>query len=81
MINFYIPICKSMGSIKECSVLFSAFICNRIPSKLLTASRYNFAINSGFLLDEATLSQIKFRENPSIQPGFTSSCPSKCHKS
>ena len=74
-----------MGSIKECSVTLSAFIFNRIPSKLLTAPRLNFAINSGFLLDEATSSQIRYRENPSIQPcvlkpnGFSLSCPSNCH--
>ena len=72
-----------MGSIKECSVPLSAFICNGIPSKHLTASRKNFAINSGFLLDEATSSQIKHRENTSIQPcilkpnGFSLSCPYK----
>ena len=48
-----------MGSIKECSVPLSVFICNGIPPKLLSASRKNFAINSGFLLDEANLDIVK----------------------
>ena len=75
-----------MGSIKECSVPLSVFICNGIPSKLLSASRKNFAISSGFLLDEATCSQFRYRENPSTKPcilkpnGFSWSCPSKCHQ-
>ena len=74
-----------MGSIKECSVPLSACICNGIPFKLLTASRWNFAISCGFMLNEATSSQIKHRENPSIQPcilkpnDFSLLCPSKCH--
>ena len=74
-----------MGSVKECSVQLSIFICNRIPSKLLTASRQNFAINSGFLLDETTSRQIRYCKNLSIQlcilkpNGFSLSCLSKCH--